>query len=61
MHETYHTRNLIKPIRYKLFHDGVPYHIPISPLICPLAYFYMVGTSALKELISRKKRNMANR
>ena len=37
----------------KLFHDGGPYHIEISPLICRANQwtgFYMIGTSVMKEL-----------
>ena len=37
----------------KLFHDGGPYHIETSPLICSAnqwSGFYMIGTSVMKEL-----------
>ena len=40
------------PVIY-LFHDGDPYHKETSPLICrenQWGSFYMVGTSAMKEL-----------
>ena len=35
-----------------LFHDGGPYYIETSPLICSKLQtgFYMIGTSAMKEL-----------
>ena len=38
-----------------LFHDGGPYHIATSPLICGVNQrigFYLIGTSVTKELIS---------
>ena len=38
-----------------LFHDGGPYHIETSPLICSanqLTGLYVVGTSVMKELIN---------
>ena len=41
------------PVAYKLFHDGGPYHIETSPLICSAnqwAGFYMLETSVMKEL-----------
>ena len=37
-----------------LFHDGGPYHIETSRLICRVnqwTVFYMIGTSFMKELI----------
>ena len=37
----------------ELFHDGGSYHIETSPLICRANQwtgFYMIGTSAMKEL-----------
>ena len=43
------------PLRYSrllLFHDGGPYHIEISPLICRAnqwTSFYMIGTSIMKD------------
>ena len=36
-----------------LFHDGGPYHIETSPLICTVNQwtgFYMIGTSIIKKL-----------
>ena len=36
-----------------LSHDGSPYNIETSPLLCSanqLIYFYMTGTSIVKEL-----------
>ena len=39
---------------YHLFHDGGPYHINTSPLICRANQwtgFYMIGTSVMKGLI----------
>ena len=38
------------------FHDGGPYHIENSPLICyanQWTGFYMIGTSVMKELIEK--------
>ena len=38
----------------ELFHDGGPYHIETSPMICRANQwtdFYMIGTSVMKELI----------
>ena len=43
-------------ILVKLFHDGGPYHIETSPLICR-ASFFMIGTSVMKEL-KRKKHEL---
>ena len=48
-----------------LFHDGGPYHIETSPMICrgnQWTRFYMIGTSVMKELdffvlFSRKQNN----
>ena len=37
----------------QLFHDGVTYHIEISPMICSVNQwtgFYMIRTSVMKEL-----------
>ena len=42
---------------FKLFHDGGPYHIETSPLICSANQwtgFYMTVTFVMKELISKK-------
>ena len=41
----------------QLFHDGGPYHIGTSPLICSANQwtgFYMKGTSVIKELICKR-------
>ena len=41
-------------ITYKLFHDGSPYYIETSPLICRANQwtdFYMIGTFVMKELM----------
>ena len=46
---------LIHSHAIKFFHDGGPYHIETSPLICSANQwtgFYMVGTSAMKKLKS---------
>ena len=43
----------------KNFHDGGPYHIEASTLICGANQwtgFYMMGISAMKELISKMYR-----
>ena len=43
----------------KNFHDGGPYHIEASSLICGANQwtgFYMMGISAMKELISKMYR-----
>ena len=43
------------PTRFQLFHDGSPYHIETSPLICcanQWTGFCMIGTSVMKELSS---------
>ena len=42
---------------FKLFHDGCPYHMETSPLICSANQrtgFYMTGTSIMKELTIQK-------
>ena len=41
-----------------LFHEGGPYHIETSPLICRANQwtgFYIIGTSVLKQLIASLK------
>ena len=41
-----------------LFHDGGPYHIETSPLICianEWTGFYMIGTTIMKELTNFTK------
>ena len=41
-------------ISFQLFHDGGPYQIETSPLICRAnertGWFYMIETSVMKEL-----------
>ena len=44
---------MIKDVLLLIFHDGGPYHIKASSLICSANQwtgFYMVGTSVKKEL-----------
>ena len=43
----------IHNVKAELFHDGGPYHIETSPLICfanQWTGFYMIWTSIMKEL-----------
>ena len=50
----FETRRFLEEIRL-LFHDGGPYHIETSPLICranQCTGLYMIGTSVMKELNS---------
>ena len=48
--------------RVQLFHDGVPYHIETSPLICSGNHwtgFYMIGISIMKDYnISQQRQRM---
>ena len=40
-------------MRFQLFHDGGPYHIETSPLLCRANHwtgFYMIETSVMKKL-----------
>ena len=48
-------------VTVQLFHEGGPYHIDTSPLICrPSQWtgFYMIGSSAMKELTYHNKISM---
>ena len=43
-----------------LFHEGGPYHIETSPLICR-AISYIIGTSVMKELTRRHTTSFQHR
>ena len=62
------TRNGNQALRFEnffqLFHDGGPYPMETSPLICyenQWTDFYMIGTSILKELKLRMLSNLPGR